>query len=122
MKHIYKLVLLAGIMLGPLTYAFAQMTVIPPSPPIPPGPAVVANAQSAKARMTFSNMNCKWSYVATDANGDQTGACVVTGDVSFSLGNGENLGMSDVTLASFPMNISQANCSAICNSATSGCP
>ena len=122
MKHTVILLLAAGIFLVPLSFAFGQMAVIPASPAIPTNPVVMANAQGPKTSISFSDMNCSWNYVVLDSNGDRTGSCSVTGDVTFSLPNGQSLNMSGVKLASFPMNITQEMCSAICNGATSGCP
>ena len=122
MKHTVVLLLAAGILLGPLTIAFGQMAEIPACPSIPSGPSKGLNAQSAKTAITFSKMSCAWNYGVTGPDGIQTGSCVVTGTVTFSQGNGQNLSMPNVKLASFPDDVSESVCSAICNGATSGCP
>ena len=122
MKHTVVLLLAAGVLLGPLTYAFGQMAVIPASPTIPGSPPVGANAQSVKTAITFSKMNCAWSYEVTGSDGVKTGECIVTGTVTFSQENGQSLSMSDVTLASFPLNISEPMCAAMCNPTSTGCP
>ena len=122
MKHTVVLLLAVGILLGPLTYAFGQMAVIPASPSIPSGPSTGANAQSAKTSIAFSKMNCAWNFGVTGSDGIQTGSCVVTGTVTFSQGNEQSLNMSNVTLGSFPRGLSESACSAICSGASSGCP